>query len=79
MNTYVSITITNYGMNSSLNHGLIYISVESCKLEMFHKVSMEEAVKEMANLAKKLRKAPKLINNPYNPEISYRELSGYLD
>lgn len=79
MNTYVSITITNYGMDSKLNYGIIYIAVENCKLEMCHQVSFEEAVKEMAKLAKKLGKAPTFSANWFNPEISYRELRGYLD
>ena len=79
MNTYVSISITNYGMDSKLNGGTIYISVENCKLEMCHRVSFEEALKEMAKLAKKLGKAPTFSANWFNPEISYRELRGYLD
>jgi hypothetical protein len=79
MNTYVSINITNYGMDSKLNSGIIYISVENCKLEMCHRVSFEEAIKEMAKLAKKLGKAPTFSTNWFNPEISYRELRGYLD
>ena len=79
MNTYVSISITNYGMDSKLNHGYIFIMVESCQLEMCHRVSFEEAVNEMAKLAKKLGKAPTFSANEFNPEISYRELRGYLD
>ena len=79
MNTYVSISITNYGMDSKLNDGIIYIAVENCKLEMCHRVSYEEALKEMAKLAKKLNKAPAMSINWFNPEISYRELRGWLD
>ena len=79
MNTYMGITITNYGMGSSLNYGHIYISVESCQLEVSHRVDFETACRELAKLAKKLGKAPTLVANQFNPEISYRELRGYLD
>lgn len=79
MNTYVSVQITNYGMDSKLNGGIIYIAVENCKLEMCHRVSYEEAMKEMAKLAKLLKKAPTMTINWFNPEISYRELRGWLD
>jgi hypothetical protein len=79
MNTYVSINITNFGMGSSLNQGYIYIASEDSKLEEGRKVTMEEALKEMAKLAKKLNKAPTFRCNYLNPTISYRELHGYLD
>lgn len=80
MNTYISITVTNYGMNySSLNHGYIFIKVKDCDLTMCHQVSFETAVKEMAKLAKRLGKAPTLTANFCDPTISYRGLSGYLD
>ena len=79
-NTYVSVSITNYGMNcSSLNHGFIFIKVENCDLTMCHQVSFETAVKEMAKLAKRLGKAPIFSVNYLDPEISYRNLNGYLD
>lgn len=79
MNTYMSIIITNYGMNSKLNYGHIYITVENCQLEVSHRVDFETACHELAKLAKKLGKAPTLVANQFNPEISYRELRGYLD
>ena len=79
MNTYVSVSITNYGMGSTLSHGHIYIAVESCQLEIGHQVTVEVALKEMAKLAKRLGKAPTLTANQFNREISYRELRGYLD
>jgi hypothetical protein len=79
MNTYVGITITNYGMDSKLNHGYIYISINGCQLEMCHRVSIDDAVKELAKLAKRLGKAPTFTINEFDPSISYRELHGYLD
>ena len=74
--TFVSITITNYGMNNSMNYARIYI--DTGKLVMHHRMSFEEGCKEMARLAKALGKAPKLVANWYGPEISYRELSGLI-
>lgn len=79
MNTYMSVKITNYGMNNDMNYGYIHVSVDNCGLDVSHRVSFEVAVQEMAKLAKKLGKAPTLVINWYNPEISYRELYGYLD
>lgn len=79
MNTYMSVTLSNFGMNSNLNHAYIYISVDSCQLEVCHKVSWKDGVKELAKLAKKLNKVPKFSSNYWNPDICYRELSGYLD
>lgn len=79
MNTYMSVMITNYGMDSNLNHGHIYIYVENSQLEVAHNVDFKTACHEMAKLAKKLGKAPTFTTNWFNPEISYRELRGYLD
>lgn len=79
MNTYMAITITNYGMKSSLSYGHIYFYSEKDKLETCKQVSMIEALKEMAKLAKKLNKVPTFTINQFNPVISYRELRGYLD
>lgn len=79
MNTYMSVTITNYGMDSDLSHGYIYIAVQDCQLEVAHRVDFKTACHEMAKLAKKLGKAPTFTANWFNPEISYRELRGYLD
>jgi hypothetical protein len=77
-NVWVSIKITNYGMNNNLNYGHIYISIGN-KLELCHRVTFQEAVKEMAKLAKALGRPPKLVNNWYGPDISYRELAGFVD
>lgn len=77
-NVWVSIKITNYGMNNELNYGHVYVSI-SDKLELCHRVTFQEAVKEMAKLSKALGKAPKLIANWYGPNISYRELAGFVD
>ena len=74
--TYVSIRITNYGMNNPENHGYIYI--DTGKLAFSHQIPFETAVKEMAKLAKALGRAPKLVTNWYGPDISYRELSGLV-
>lgn len=77
MNTYMSVSITDYG--NGHREGYIFISIDSCKLEVAHRLSYEAALKEMAKLAKLLGKAPTMSINWYNPTISYRELTGYLD
>lgn len=79
MKTYMSVAITNFGMDSQMNYGFIYVSDPSCKLEMNIRVSYEAAVKELAKLAKRLNKAPTFSTNPYDPSISYRELNGFLE
>lgn len=75
--TYVSITITNYGMNDPMNYARIYI--DTGKLVLHHRLSFEDGCREMARLAKALGKAPKLVANWYGPRISYRELSGLIE
>ena len=77
MNTYMSVSITDFG--NGHREGYIFISIDSCKLEVAHRLSYEEALKEMAKLAKRLNKAPDMNINWYNPSIFYRELAGYLD
>ena len=77
MGTYIAIKITNYGMGNDMNHGFFYMSAG--KLTISHRLSYEDAVKEMAKLAKQLNKAPDFLNNYYNPNISYRELRGWIE
>jgi len=74
--TFVSITITNYGMNNPMNYANIYIDTGT--LVMHHQTSFEDGCREMARLAKALGKAPKLVANWYGPDISYRELCGLV-
>lgn len=75
--TYVSITITNYGMNDPMNYARIYI--DTGKLVLHHRLSFEDGCREMARLAKALGKAPQLVTNWYNRGISYRELRGLIE
>jgi hypothetical protein len=75
--TYVSVKLTNYGMDNDMNHGYFYMSAG--ELTISHRLTYEDAVKALAKLAKQLDKAPDFIINYYNPSISYRELRGWIE
>lgn len=78
MKTYIAITVTNFGMNRrGLNYGYLYIAAGDVTVS--HNVSYGDALKTMAQLAKQLRKAPKMTSNYYNPEICHHELSGWIE
>lgn len=77
-NTWISVKIVNYGMNNSMNYGHIYVACGS-GFELYNRLSYAEAVKAMAKLAKALHRSPKMTNNWYGRDISYRELAGYVD
>ena len=78
MKTFMSVTLTNFGMNSELNEGRIYLHLPS-GAKLAHKVSYEDGLKAMAQLSKQLNQVPIFTINYYNPAISYRELYGFLD
>ena len=80
MNTYMSVTLTNFGMNGATErYGFVYLYVRSCNLTVSHRVSWKAGLEEMAKLAKRLNKAPVLESNCFNPSISSRVLKGFID
>lgn len=79
-NTYIYIVLTDYGTeHAHLNNAYMYVTVESCKLEMSHHYSFEDGKKEMEKLAKALGQAPSRSVNSYNSNIVSYELSGWID
>lgn len=77
METYMAVRVTSYGVGDSLNYGYVYISIGT--MTVSHRVSYEDGVKALAQLAKRLGKAPQLVSNYYNPAIYSRELRGWIE
>ena len=75
---YMAVTIT-YSDSDFLNCARIYYCDETAGLELYHKISIEEGMKELRKLEKFLGKPAKLIANHYNRTIYYKELAGYID
>ena len=77
METYISVSVTNYGEASELNHGHIYI--DAGKLTTTIRVDYETGRKQLARLAKALGKAPEMVANQYNTSIFYYQLHGFIE
>ena len=77
METYMSVSVTNYGGNSELNYGHVYISTG--KLTTNIRVDYETGRKQLARLAKALGKAPEMVANQFNTSIFYYQLRGFID
>ena len=79
MNTYMSVSATCFAESPELNYGYLFISIESCKLEVAHRISYANAQEEILKLEKRLGHAPEIKANQHDPTISYREISGFLE
>lgn len=77
METYMAVSVTNYGEGSNLNYGHVYIS--SGKLTTTMRVDYETGRKQLARLAKALGKAPEMVANQYNTSIFYYQLHGFIE
>lgn len=79
MNTYMNVSVTCFAKNPELNYGYLFVSIESCKLVIAHRIKYEDAQVEILKLAKCLGRAPEIKANPHDPTITYREISGFLE
>lgn len=77
METYMAVSITNYGETPELNYGHVYISAG--KLTTSMRVDYETGRKQLARLAKALGKAPEMSVNQFNKTIFYYQLRGFID
>lgn len=64
---------------SSLNSAHMYYSDAELGLELSTHLSYTEGMKQLRQLEKRLNRLAQLTINQYNPTISYKNLSGYLD
>ena len=78
MKRYMMIII-EISKNPEWNKARIYYSDDELGLEMHHIVSYESGMKELRQLEKRLGKTAKLVINQFDPSLSHKELSGYLD
>ena len=79
LNTYISVSATNYSTLPTINTGAIYTSVESCKLQVYTPLDYAVAKKQMAKLAVKYNLQIKRKPNYLDPSIVTYEISGFLD
>lgn len=77
METYMAVSITNYGETPELSYGYVYISTG--KLTTQIRVDYETGRKQLARLAKALGKAPEMVANQYNRSIFYYQLRGFIN
>lgn len=77
LNTFMKVSITRYKEDSlNLSHGYVYISVNSCNLEMSHELTLSDAEAEMEKLKERLGAEPTYIDHG---RLIYIELYGFLD
>ena len=79
MNTFMRIVITYYNSNPRLSNARMYLSVDSCKLEMSHDLTIRDAEDELQKLKTRLGKEPTYTPSTLNNDIVYAELYGFLD
>lgn len=79
MNTYMSVSVTYCNDGSTYTDGHMYVNVESAKLDIYTKLSKEEAKRQLAKLALKLGRQPIREINRYNPAIITLFLNGFLE
>ena len=72
----VKITICE---GSSLHGGHIYYTDDETGFELSTNVSYEEGMTQLRKLEKLLHKSAEMTANPYNSEIAYKDLFGYID
>ena len=77
MNKYMSVTITNCE-GSSLQRGHLYYSDDELGIVISTPVSHEAGMQYLRKLEKLLQRPAALSINPYNTEISYKELHGFI-
>lgn len=64
---------------SSIHGGRIYYADTDIGLELSINVSYEEGMAQLRKLEKLLNKSAEMTINPYNSEITYKDLFGYID
>ena len=79
LNTYISVSITNYSTVPEINTGYMYTTVRSCKLQVYAPLDYAVAKKQMAKLAIKHNLRIQRKPNPLDPTIITYEISGFLD
>lgn len=79
MNTFMKVTIIYFNNRPDLSYGRMYLSVDSCHLELAHDMPLEDAEAEMAKLKERLGTEPTRTVNRYNNDMAYVELYGFLD
>ena len=79
LNTYISVSATNYSTLPTINSGSMYTSVSSCKLEVYTPLSYAVAKKQLAKLAVKHNMKIERKPNHLDPTIVTYEISGFLD
>lgn len=79
MNTYMKVSIIYFNNRPELSYGRMYLSVDSCHLELAHDMPLEDAEVEMEKLKERLGAEPTRHVNRYNSDMVYVELDGFLD
>ena len=64
---------------SSLHGGHVYYTDDEIGLKLSANVSYEEGMTQLRKLEKLLHKSAEITVNPYNSEIAYKDLFGYVD
>lgn len=77
MNTYISVSITNYTTAPHWNDGYLYTSVDSCGLKIGTVLPYNEAKRQMAKLAVKYNL--KITRELRTPTTIVYSVGGFLD
>ncbi len=75
--SYVGIHLVHYDKFPSSDYGFIYVAID--KLEMSHRVSYAEGLRELEKLSKQLGREPQHEINQFDPTISYITLHGCVN
>lgn len=79
MNTFMKVSIIYFSNRPELSYGHMYMSINSCQLELSHDMPLDDAEAEMEKLKERLGTEPTRTVNRYNSDMHYVELYGFLD
>lgn len=79
MNTYISVSITEYAAHPSLNTGFFFVDITSCGLNAGHAIAYATAKKHMEELVTKHHFEIECQPNTLDPTIVTYMARGFLD
>lgn len=79
MKVYRSISLTAWSEHPEMNEGFCHLYSEDGTLDVSIPVSYKTAYILMRELERQLGRKPTMINNDYEPRISYKELHGWTE
>ena len=77
MKTFVKVSVTKFYNVPECSYGYLYVSTDGYVTHV--KLDYAEAHRQLLKLYQQLRKRPEMENNMYEPMITTRSLSGFIN